>query len=408
MKFLRCIALFAIVLVLFLGPFPAMASDFAGQYNDAIEAVNRGEYQAALDRFNALGGYEQAGKYAMYCKANLMAEGGMYDLAVSSLETLGDFLDSGMLAIYYTARDYEDKGEYLKAADLYKTIAAFRDSLERIQQIKSAPSSGPAKPSEQVAPQVLLEDNYQEDNKEGALIGLVTVNQGQSSHIRSGDSIENKSIAIGRNGDTFDCVGLTLKGWYRILLPGGKIGYISYKYTKLDKSAHKEPKAENLLKIMSTQGSSERPRSAYTDGAGNYYYYYAQNMLDGDLTTSWTPGTGTAYGGNGVGEYADFFFKSSVHLEGIQLLNGYQRNKEAFYQNNRPKRIEVSFQRDGKKGFDSPVEFTLYDNQVGWQHLVFTAQENVSAFRIKVLDVYTGTKFDYDLGITEVRASGRE
>lgn len=259
------------------------------------------------------------------------------------------------------------------------------------------------------AGQVLIENrNIEGENREGERIGYVVVNQGQSSHIRAGDGAEYKSIAIGRNGERYMCVGLTLNGWYRILLENGNVGYISYKYTKLDTGAHRQPNADTPIEIMSARASSERPRSKWPDGAGNYYYFYAANMLDGDLTTAWTPGKGVATWGDGSGEYADFFFRSPVRLTGIQLLNGYQRSKEAFYQNNRADEITVSFQRAGQAGFSAPVTFRLYDHQVGWQHLVFDPVDNVTAFRITVDSVLPGSKYDYDVGITEVRASGEE
>lgn len=257
--------------------------------------------------------------------------------------------------------------------------------------------------------QVTIEDRTVEaENREGAHIGQVVVNPGQSSHIRAGDGTEYKSIAIGRNGERLDCVGLMLSGWYRVLLDNGNLGYISYKYTKLDTTAHREPAVESPIEIMAVRASSERPRSKYPDGADNYYYFYAQNMLDGDLTTAWTPGEGVPYWGDGSGEYADFYFRNPVRLEGIQLLNGYQRSKESFYQNNRADEITVSFQRSGQADFTDPVTFRLYDHQVGWQNLQFDPVENVTAFRITVDSVLPGSKYDYDVGITEVRASGQE
>ena len=420
MKTSRCAVLCAILFALVCAFPQALSEDFEGRYNDAIAALNRGETKAAADMFAGLGGYLEAGKYAMYCNALLMAENGLYDLAAQSLFTLDDFLDCSVRAVYYTARDHEMKGEAPKAAELYQTIAAFQDSLDRLMNLSGALATPepalPAPPvfaptATPVAPGVRLGANYLEENREGALIGMVRVNDASATtttHIREGDSVTYKSILNGHAGDMFRCVGLTLNGWYRILLKDGRAAYVSYKYTTLDKTAHVKPDVPNPLPIMSVRATSERERSKNPDGAGNYYYYFAQNMLDGDLTTAWTPGHTTMDAGNGIGEHADFEFRTPVQLEGIQLLNGYQRIKEAFFQNSRPRQIEVSFRRGGRTDFDSPIVFELYDNLVGWQYLTFAAETNVTAFRIKVLDVFPGTKFDYDLGITEVRASGLE
>lgn len=177
-------------------------------------------------------------------------------------------------------------------------------------------------------------------------------------------------------------------------------------YTWLDTSARPGPGVPNPLDILAAQASSERPRSRWTDGAGNYYYFGAGKMIDADPTTAWTPGSGNKLIDDVIGQYADFRFGSPVRLEGVQVLNGYQRSEEAFYENSRPRRIEVSFQRNGSQTFSNPLTFEMYDNLVGWQHLNFDIQEGVVAFRLRILDVYRGTKFANDVGISEVRASG--
>ena len=260
----------------------------------------------------------------------------------------------------------------------------------------------------------VLENNYQVEYQYGPYLGDVVANPGQQSWVRKEDKKykngnsgpQTEKIGTIENGDRLPCVGLMVNsGWYRVVARG-QIAYVSYMYTWLDTSMHRKPQVQNPLNIITVQASSERPRSRWTDGAGNYYYFYAQNMIDGNLTTAWTPGSGNKLINDGIGEYATFYFQTSVTLDSVQLLNGYQRSKEAFYENSRPRQIEVSFQKQGSSNFVKPLAFTLYDNLVGWQHLNFEPQDNVTAFRLKILDVYSGSKFDYDIGISEVQASG--
>lgn len=260
----------------------------------------------------------------------------------------------------------------------------------------------------------VLESDYQADNQYGPYIGEVVAQMNQQSWVRKEDSKykrdnpsqETEKIGTIEDGARLPCVGLMVdSGWYRVVA-NGQIAYISYKYTWLDTSTYFKPQVANPLPIIAAQASSERPRSRWTDGAGNYYYYYAQNVIDGNLITAWTPGSGNNLIGNGIGEFVDLNFQNIVTLSGVQVLNGYQRSKEAFYENNRPQKIEITFKKNGSPYFENPITFDMYDNLVGWQHLNFDPQQDVIAFRLKVLDIYQGLKHTSDVGIAEVRASG--
>lgn len=259
-----------------------------------------------------------------------------------------------------------------------------------------------------------LEEHHEFENRFGPFIGYVVANPGRQSWIRSEDRVYQKGnsgpqterIGTIEDGMRLPCVGLMMiTGWYRVVV-NDRIAYVSYQNTTLDTSARGGPRVSNPLDIMFVQASSERRRSRSPDSAGNYHYYSPQNMLDGNLTTSWTPGSGDHSKDDGIGAYAEFHFKGPVSLEGIQLLNGYQRSKESFYDNCRAKTVEISFRQQGSSQFGDALTFVLSDGLVRWQHLDFEAQEEVVSFKLKVLDVYRGTRYATDIGITEVRASG--
>lgn len=263
-----------------------------------------------------------------------------------------------------------------------------------------------------------LEEGYRETYRYGPILGDLVSNAGDSSQswVRLKDRVYENGISgqqtqkIGtiENGARLPCVGLMVDtGWYRVVA-NGQIAYVSYKYAWLDTSVSPEPKADKPLDISYAVASSERSRSRNTDGAGNYYYYTADKLTDGNPVTSWTPGSGNKLIDDGVGAYVDFHFPKEVTLEGIQILNGYQRSREAFEENSRASQLEVSFKRQGSSDFIDPINFQLADGLVGWQHLNLGKKEGIIAFRLRILDAYRGTKFDKDIGISEVRASGYE
>ena len=119
------------------------------QYAKANKLMAEGKYAEAVEKFEALGSFNDAPLLTMYAKAAMAGENGQFDACLQAFENLGEFKDSKMMVEYYTARAYEAKGlsaqtplqqaeqrswnELLAAAEIYGNQLLFRDSENRQQ-----------------------------------------------------------------------------------------------------------------------------------------------------------------------------------------------------------------------------------------------------------------------------------
>lgn len=126
-----------VILVLFQGIPPGNASDFETEYNKGMAVLNSGDFQTAASIFERLGYYKDSSKLTVYCKALEAANNKQFSIAIPSFVSLGDFKDSSLLAIYYQANLLEEEGETSEAIELYETIPLFRDSISRIENLKT-------------------------------------------------------------------------------------------------------------------------------------------------------------------------------------------------------------------------------------------------------------------------------
>ena len=83
---------------------------------------------------------------------------------------------------------------------------------------------------------------------------------------------------------------------------------------------------------------------------------------------------------------------------------------DQYTRNGRPKKIAVSFLYDGDNRYRDEQEFTLRDDKVreNWQIVPLGRHENVCGVRIRVISIYTGTKFPKDVAISEIMLVERE
>ena len=112
-----------------------------GTYKSAQNLLSQGKYQEAAEKFESLGGYEDATTLTLYCKAIALAESGDYANGIAGLESLGDYKDCAMRITYYTGRYYEDlvsQGyyDYLpQAQQFYNSNPLFLDSAKRSESL---------------------------------------------------------------------------------------------------------------------------------------------------------------------------------------------------------------------------------------------------------------------------------
>lgn len=158
--------------------------------------------------------------------------------------------------------------------------------------------------------------------------------------------------------------------------------------------------------------SSELEPGAYTD-IGKYG---ATNLSDSDPSTCWAEGSI----GDGVGEYVLLTIPNNTTQ--LRIRNGYQKNKNIYLANNRPKTIELSvcafFQLGGyvtetHTGFSisEPLCSTVatLEDQFDYQDLNMnidwmkvheqltrdnTFDKDQFILKIKILDVYKGNKWN--------------
>ena len=130
----RCISFLTGLVLLFIFAISgtALASRTSDAYASAMELLENRQYEEAKSAFEALGGYSDSSRYAMYCGAVAAGEKGMYSLAVTNLLSLEDFLDSSLLAVYFTGLSQEALEDYESAENTFAGILLYRDVMSRV------------------------------------------------------------------------------------------------------------------------------------------------------------------------------------------------------------------------------------------------------------------------------------
>ena len=100
----------------------ALSESNADIYENAMGLLREYKYTEAGEEFEKLGGYADAPRYMMYCKAVTAGEQGFYSIAVKNLQRLSGFLDSDLLASYYAGLSWEAGEDYEKAIEILSEI----------------------------------------------------------------------------------------------------------------------------------------------------------------------------------------------------------------------------------------------------------------------------------------------
>jgi F5/8 type C domain len=124
------------------------------------------------------------------------------------------------------------------------------------------------------------------------------------------------------------------------------------------------------------------------DAAGNRYD--AALAKDGDTRTAWSEGAP----GAGVGEWLEFSFDSPVKLTGIELVNGYAKNRGLYRRNGRLSQVRVVTDGGSRRG-------TLRDGRMDFQPVDLRAGRTESV-RIVIDGVFGGERYE-DTLVSEVR-----
>ena len=124
------------------------------------------------------------------------------------------------------------------------------------------------------------------------------------------------------------------------------------------------------------------------DAAGNRYD--AALVKDGDTRTAWSEGAS----GAGVGESLEFSFRSPVMLAGIELVNGYAKNRRLYGRNGRVSQVRVVTDQGSRRS-------ALEDNRMDFQPVGVRAGRTESV-RIVIDGVFGGERYE-DTLVSEVR-----
>lgn len=118
--------------------------------------------------------------------------------------------------------------------------------------------------------------------------------------------------------------------------------------------------------------------------------YSADMTIDNNYDTAWNEGAE----GAGIGEWVEFSSWEKQYVTGINILNGYCKSETLYYENHRPRMIEIVFD-------DMSVERELYDVYNVYQNIEFAEPVESKSVRIIIKDIYRGTEYD-DCCISEI------
>lgn len=74
-----------------------------------------------------------------------------------------------------------------------------------------------------------LADGVGRDN----VVGTVVIANGDSVRVRAGSDADTEQIGLVNPGEQYDCVGVAPNGWYEIIYPTGRTGFVSGKLAVL-------------------------------------------------------------------------------------------------------------------------------------------------------------------------------
>ncbi len=126
------------------------------------------------------------------------------------------------------------------------------------------------------------------------------------------------------------------------------------------------------------------------------------NIIDKNVDTAWAEGKSD----EGIGEVVKVvtykYKKGSLekyevekNLSGLRIINGYSKSEEAYFENNRVRKIKLEFSNG------ECIESELNDNELRFQTIEFEKPISTRFVKITILDVYKGSKYN-DTYISEV------
>ncbi len=139
-----------------------------------------------------------------------------------------------------------------------------------------------------------------------------------------------------------------------------------------------------------TMGDISSVSASSEDHEGSYIHS-ADLTIDGNIASCWSEGVPNDVA---LGSYLVYNFTGTKLVSGMQIWTGHQKSTELFYQNARPRVIQI-------QGSDGSIENVNLNDSTGMQSVTFSKPMEVSSLTLTVNDVYYGTKYS-DTCIAEV------
>ena len=132
--------------------------------------------------------------------------------------------------------------------------------------------------------------------------------------------------------------------------------------------------------------------------------YIPFRMIDGEQTTAFQFSTKDSPLGNA---YLFFEFEVPSAVDELWIKNGYWKKsdgKDQYLRNCRVKSMTVEFRCAGQDGYRDPLTAALDDDteRKDWTVIPLGHRTGVTGIRIRIDDIYQGSKFKYDVCISEI------
>ena len=132
--------------------------------------------------------------------------------------------------------------------------------------------------------------------------------------------------------------------------------------------------------------------------------YTPQRMIDGEETTAFQFSTKTTPLGQA---YLYFDFDGPVTLDELWMKNGFWKTtdgKDQYARNSRVKKMAIEAQYAGESGYKALKTVSLKDDKArkDWKVIDMLGVKNVTAVRIRINEIFKGSKFPTDVCISEI------
>lgn len=130
-----------------------------------------------------------------------------------------------------------------------------------------------------------------------------------------------------------------------------------------------------------------------------------ERMIDEDETTPFQFSVKTTPLGQ---QYLTFYLGWISDIDALWIKNGYWRvidGLDQYVRNGRVKQMTAEFLYDGAAGYADAQVITLPDDKTraDWTKISLGERNNVTAVRLRIDDIYVGSRFKNDVCISEIR-----